>query len=132
MATAYSFYPTKNLGGIGDGGAVVTDDDELAARVRRLRVHGMEGQYVHVDRSQNFRMSELEAAWLRLGLAGLADDNDRRRAIAARYRSVDGLTLAGRPLAPRPPPGRAADRRSGARPGSGWPATAWPPPCTTR
>ena len=91
-ATAYSFYPTKNLGGIGDGGALVTDDDELAARVRRLRVHGMEGQYVHVDRSQSFRMSELEAAWLRLGLATLGDDNARRRAIAARYRSIDGLT----------------------------------------
>ncbi len=116
-ATAYSFYPTKNLGGIGDGGALVTDDDELAARVRRLRVHGMEGQYVHVDRSQSFRMSELEAAWLRLGLATLGDDNARRRAIAARYRSIDGLTWQTDHAAPRPPPGRAADRRSGA--GSG-------------
>jgi dTDP-3-amino-3,4,6-trideoxy-alpha-D-glucose transaminase len=92
VATAYSFYPTKNLGGIGDGGALVTDDAVLAARVRRLRVHGMEGQYVHVDRSQSFRMSELEAAWLRLGLARLAEGNARRRAIAARYRAVDGLT----------------------------------------
>ena len=92
VATAYSFYPTKNLGGIGDGGALITDDDELAARVRRLRVHGMEAHYVHVDRSQSFRMSELEAAWLRLGLATLADDNARRRAIAARYRAIEGLT----------------------------------------
>ena len=92
VATAYSFYPTKNLGGIGDGGALVTDDGELAARARRLRVHGMEGQYVHLDRSQSFRMSELEAAWLRLGLARLGDDNIRRRAIAARYRGVGGLT----------------------------------------
>ena len=95
VATVYSFYPTKNLGGIGDGGALVTDDDGLAARVRRLRVHGMEtqmeGQYVHVDRSQSFRMSELEAAWLRLGLASLGEDNVRRREIAARYRSIDGL-----------------------------------------
>ncbi|HEX6787248.1 MAG TPA: DegT/DnrJ/EryC1/StrS family aminotransferase [Acidimicrobiales bacterium] len=92
VATAYSFYPTKNLGGIGDGGALVTDDAELAARVRRLRVHGMVRQYVHIDRSQSFRMSELEAAWLRLGLARLPDSNARRRAIAARYRAIDGLT----------------------------------------
>ena len=90
--TAYSFYPTKNLGGIGDGGALLTDDDELAARVRRLRVHGVQAHYVHVDRSQSFRMSELEAAWLRLGLTTLADDNARRRAIATRYRAIDGLT----------------------------------------
>lgn len=88
VATAYSFYPTKNLGGIGDGGAVGTDDDELAARLRRLRVHGMSEQYVHLERSQNFRMSELEAAWLRLLLPGLGAANARRREIAARYRSA--------------------------------------------
>ncbi len=87
-ATTYSFYPTKNLGGIGDGGAVTTDDDELAARVRTLRVHGMAAQYVHVERSQNFRISELEAAWLRLALPGLTAGNERRRAIAARYRAA--------------------------------------------
>lgn len=86
-AATYSFYPTKNLGGIGDGGAVTTDDEELAGRVRTLRVHGMAAQYVHVERSQNFRMSELEAAWLRLALPGLGASNDRRRAIAARYRA---------------------------------------------
>ena len=68
-ATAYSFYPTKNLGGIGDGGAVVTDDDATSpTRVRTLRVHGMTAQYVHEYVSQNFRMSEVEAAWLRLAL----------------------------------------------------------------
>ena len=87
-AVAYSFYPTKNLGGIGDGGAVVTADSTLAARVRRLRVHGMTEMYVHEEISQNFRMSELEAAWLRLSLHRLASDNDRRRAIAAHYRSA--------------------------------------------
>jgi dTDP-4-amino-4,6-dideoxygalactose transaminase len=67
-AVAYSFYPTKNLGGIGDGGAVCTDDDEVAAQVRRLRLHGMTELYRHVDISQNFRMSEIEAAWLRMQL----------------------------------------------------------------
>ncbi len=87
-AVAYSFYPTKNLGGIGDGGALATDDDEIAAMIRRLRVHGMTEQYVHVERSQNFRMSEIEAGWLRLGLAHLSDDNDRRRAIARAYRTA--------------------------------------------
>jgi dTDP-4-amino-4,6-dideoxygalactose transaminase len=91
-AVAYSFYPTKNLGGIGDGGAVVTSDATLAERVRRLRVHGMTQQYVHEDISQNFRMSEIEAAWLRLSLGRLTADNARRRAIATHYRtSAPGL-----------------------------------------
>ncbi len=84
---AYSFYPTKNLGGIGDGGAVCTDDDVLAATVRRMRVHGMTEQYVHVDISQNFRMAELEAAWLRIALDALDDDTRRRNAMARHYRA---------------------------------------------
>ena len=87
-ATAYSFYPTKNLGGIGDGGAVVTHDASIAGAVRLLRVHGMTAQYVHEAISQNFRMSELEAAWLRLVLPSLAQDNERRREIAAHHRAV--------------------------------------------
>ena len=87
-AVTYSFYPTKNVGGIGDGGAVATADPELAAALRRRRAHGMTEQYVHVDISQNFRMSELEAAWLRLQLPTLAADNARRAAIARHYRSA--------------------------------------------
>jgi dTDP-3-amino-3,4,6-trideoxy-alpha-D-glucose transaminase len=87
-AVAYSFYPTKNLGGIGDGGAVVTRDDDLAASIRRRRVHGMTDGYVHVDVSQNFRLSELEAAWLRIQLPHLTRGNERRAAIARHYRSV--------------------------------------------
>ncbi len=87
-ATAYSFYPTKNLGGIGDGGAVWTGDSELARAVRRRRVHSMTEGYVHVDVSQNFRMSELEAAWLRIQLPHLAAGNRRRAEIARHYRSV--------------------------------------------
>ena len=87
-AVCYSFYPTKNLGGIGDGGAVVTRDAGVAERVRQLRVHGMTEQYVHESVSQNFRMSELEAAWLRLGLEHLTSWNSRRREIAARYRAA--------------------------------------------
>jgi dTDP-4-amino-4,6-dideoxygalactose transaminase len=87
-ATVYSFYPTKNLGGIGDGGAITTNDAALTQLVRRLRVHGMTEQYVHVERSQNFRMSELEAGWLRLGLPGLGAANERRRSITAAYREA--------------------------------------------
>jgi dTDP-4-amino-4,6-dideoxygalactose transaminase len=87
-AVAYSFYPTKNLGGIGDGGAVATDDPAIAERVRRLRAHGMTQQYVHEWVSQNFRLSELESAWLRLGLPTLADDVAARRRIADRYREA--------------------------------------------
>ena len=87
-AAVYSFYPTKNVGGIGDGGAVATDDGALAETVRRLRVHGMTEQYVHVDISQNFRMSEIEAAFIRLQLARLDVDNSRRRAIARHYRQA--------------------------------------------
>ncbi|MFT3853808.1 MAG: DegT/DnrJ/EryC1/StrS family aminotransferase [Ilumatobacteraceae bacterium] len=87
--TAYSFYPTKVLGGIGDGGAVVTDDPAIDAAVRTRRVHGMSDvQYWHTTVSQNFRMSELEAAWLLLGLDELDADVARRRAIAARIREI--------------------------------------------
>lgn len=87
-AVTYSFYPTKNLGGIGDGGAVVSTDRDLIDRVARLRTHGMTAQYVHDEVSQNFRLSEIEAAWLRLGLPRLATWNERRRYIATRYREA--------------------------------------------
>jgi dTDP-3-amino-3,4,6-trideoxy-alpha-D-glucose transaminase len=87
-AAAYSFYPTKNLGGIGDGGAVVTDDEELAAAVRLLRAHGATDQYRHVRISTNARLSEIEAAALRIGLSRLSAQNRRRREIAARYRDA--------------------------------------------
>jgi dTDP-3-amino-3,4,6-trideoxy-alpha-D-glucose transaminase len=87
-AAAYSFYPTKNLGGIGDGGALVTDDDELAARARLLRVHGLTNGYQHVFVSGNSRMSEVEAAALRVGLRRLPEWNARRQVIARAYRDA--------------------------------------------
>lgn len=87
-AAAYSFYPTKNLGGIGDGGAVVTDDDDLAARVRLLRRHGLADGYQHTVVSGNSRLSEIEAAALRVGLRRLPEWNARRRAIAGAYRDA--------------------------------------------
>jgi dTDP-4-amino-4,6-dideoxygalactose transaminase len=88
VAAAYSFYPTKNLGGIGDGGAVVTDDARVAETVRLLRAHGVTEGYEHVRISTNARMSEIEAVALRVGLRRLAGQNERRRQIARRYREV--------------------------------------------
>jgi dTDP-3-amino-3,4,6-trideoxy-alpha-D-glucose transaminase len=85
-AAAYSFYPTKNLGGIGDGGAVVTDDPALAENVRLRRAHGLGGDYEHTVVAGNSRLSEVEAAALRVGLARLDAHVERRREIARRYR----------------------------------------------
>ena len=87
-AVATSFYPTKNLGGIGDGGAVLTDDAQLAAEIRLLRHHGMRELYVHERVATNSRMSEVEAAVLRVGLAHLPAWNARRRDVARRYREA--------------------------------------------
>lgn len=84
-ATAYSFYPTKNLGGIGDGGAIITNNNSLASLAHTLRVHGMTEQYVHQFVSQNFRMSEIEAAWLRITMRDLDADLERRRRLVAMY-----------------------------------------------
>jgi dTDP-3-amino-3,4,6-trideoxy-alpha-D-glucose transaminase len=88
VAAAYSFYPTKNLGGVGDGGAVVTDDDDLAASVRLLRTHGQTEGYRHVRVATNARLSEIEAAALRVGLRRVDEQNTRRREIAGRYRQA--------------------------------------------
>jgi dTDP-3-amino-3,4,6-trideoxy-alpha-D-glucose transaminase len=87
-AAAYSFYPTKNLGGIGDGGAVVTDDAALAAAVRARRAHGLEPGYQHDIVSGNSRLSEVEAAALRVALGHLDVQTERRREIARRYREA--------------------------------------------
>ena len=67
---------------------MVTDDVELAQHIRILRTHGAAAQYVHTEISQNFRMSEIEAAWLNVTLPFLADDTRRRREIAAAYGSA--------------------------------------------
>jgi dTDP-4-amino-4,6-dideoxygalactose transaminase len=95
-AAAFSFYPTKNLGALGDGGAVVTDDDELAGRVRRLRNYGEESKYVNAEPGLNSRLDELQAAVLRVKLPHLESWNSERRAIAARYDEL----LAGSAVAP--------------------------------
>ncbi len=81
----FSFYPTKNLGAYGDAGAVVTDDADLAARMRRLRMYGYDAQGVSVDGGGNFRIAELQAAILRVKLRHLDAWLARRRRIAAIY-----------------------------------------------
>ncbi|APZ94630.1 DegT/DnrJ/EryC1/StrS family aminotransferase [Fuerstiella marisgermanici] len=81
----FSFFPTKNLGGAGDGGIITTDDPELAARLKRLRVHGDVGGYNHVEVGFNSRLDALQAAVLRVKLRHLEDWSEGRRQNARRY-----------------------------------------------
>ena len=85
-AGAYSFYPTKNLGTAGDGGALVTDDASLAETARRLRNYGQKERYHHSDLGLNSRLDELHAALLMARLPWLEEFTRRRREIAAIYR----------------------------------------------
>jgi dTDP-3-amino-3,4,6-trideoxy-alpha-D-glucose transaminase len=87
-AAAFSFYPTKNLGALGDGGAVITGNDALAARIRRLRNGGQHGRAQHVEAGVNSRLDDLQAAVLRARLPLLPGWTTRRRALAARYRQL--------------------------------------------
>jgi dTDP-4-amino-4,6-dideoxygalactose transaminase len=84
-AASFSFYPTKNLGALGDGGLVASDDPTVATRVRELRQYGWRDRYVSATPGMNSRLDELQAAVLRVKLRHLDAENDRRRAIAARY-----------------------------------------------
>lgn len=85
-AGAFSFYPSKNLGAIGDAGAITTDDAELAALLRALRNYGSHVRYENAYRGRNSRLDELQAAFLRVMLPELAPDTGRRRRLAAFYR----------------------------------------------
>jgi dTDP-3-amino-3,4,6-trideoxy-alpha-D-glucose transaminase len=92
-AAAYSFYPTKNLGALGDGGALTTCDAALAERARRLRNGGQTDRYHHVEFGVNSRLDEMQAAILRARLAYIPRWTDRRRVLARAYRrALQGVT----------------------------------------
>lgn len=84
-AAAYSFYPGKNLGALGDGGCIVTNDEELAQQVRSLANYGQSVKYTHLCKGVNSRLDEVQAAVLRVKLRRLDKDNARRREIASYY-----------------------------------------------
>jgi len=100
-ASGFSFYPVKNLGALGDAGAIVTNDDELAENVRMLRNYGSKVKYVHDVKGFNSRLDEMQAAFLRAKLIHLNQWNERRQKIAAYYlehlANLPSLTL---PYAP--------------------------------
>jgi dTDP-3-amino-3,4,6-trideoxy-alpha-D-glucose transaminase len=100
-AAGFSFYPGKNLGALGDAGAVTTNDDALAERVRLLRNYGSKRKYHHDVPGMNSRLDTLQAAFLRIKLRRLDKWNDRRRAVAARYLELlDGVDELALPAVP--------------------------------
>ncbi|MDN3688940.1 DegT/DnrJ/EryC1/StrS family aminotransferase [Cyclobacterium jeungdonense] len=84
-AAAHSFFPTKNLGALGDAGAVTTDDQELATIIRALAHYGRTGSHCYTYAGTNYRMAEIQAAALRVKLPHLDQDNNRRMALANTY-----------------------------------------------
>ncbi len=100
-AGAFSFYPTKNLGGLGDGGLVSTDDPDVDRRLRELRNHGIGAGGEHVSLGYNSRLDEMQAAVIDVKLAHIDAMNERRRQIAEHYNET--LSAAGA-LTPQTPP----------------------------
>jgi len=91
---AFSFYPTKNLGACGDGGAIITNDNHYSDKARRLRNYGQVTRYVHVERGVNSRLDEIQAAILSVKLKYLDQMNQNRRDLAAEYdRHLQGVAL---------------------------------------
>ena len=103
---AFSFYPTKNLGALGEGGAITTRDAALAERVRGLRDHGQAGRHDHVAVGYNARLDALQCAWLSISLARLDAGNAARRRLAAHYRDrlagLAGVRLVAEPAGSAP------------------------------
>lgn len=87
-AAGFSFYPSKNLGALGDGGCITTNDDELALMARCIRNYGTSSKYVNDHLGLNSRLDEIQAALLTIKLPHLDADNERRRAIAKKYNSA--------------------------------------------
>lgn len=96
-AAAFSFYPTKNLGAFGDGGAILTDSGEIAARIRSLRQYGWQKRYISATAGCNSRLDELQAAFLHIRLRHLEAENNARRKLAAMYMErlagIDAIAL---------------------------------------
>ena len=103
-AATFSFFPSKNLGCLGDGGAIATDDERVAAHARRLRFHGSADKLLHTDVGYNSRLDALQAAVLRLLLPELDSWNAARRAAAAAYDEL-GIRAVGDLVPPLAPAG---------------------------
>lgn len=99
-AVAWSFYPTKNLGALGDGGAVTTNDPEIARRLRLLRNYGARSKYVNDIQGYNSRLDPIQAAVLGVKLAHLDAWNERRKSLASHYQSALANTDLVLPVAP--------------------------------
>lgn len=97
----FSFYPSKNLGGVGEGGMLTTDDEALAARIARLRVHGSSRRYVHEELGMNARLDALQAAVLRVKLRHLEAWNEARRRHAMAYDQAFAKAGAAPDVAPQ-------------------------------
>lgn len=99
----FSFYPTKNLGGCGDGGAITTNDAEIASKLRLLKEHGSKVRYIHEETGINSRLDALQAAILQIKLHYLDTWNNQRRALASRYHQF--LSSIPATIAPKELPG---------------------------
>ena len=88
LAAAFSFYPGKNLGACGEGGAIVTNDEALAARMKMIRDHGQAKKYYHDIEGYNGRLDSIQAGWLSVKLKHLDKWNESRRALAHRYHKL--------------------------------------------
>ncbi len=103
VAAAFSFYPTKNLGALGDAGAVVTSDPDLARTMRSLANYGASARNSYTLAGYNCRLDPIQAAMLRVKLPALAEENRRRRAIAATYHALVAHPLVELPQLPDDP-----------------------------